>query len=780
MAKKKKQEEFIDENFIEQIEEVDYSDVMHKSYIDYSMSVIVDRALPDARDGLKPVQRRILYDMHELGVTHDKPHKKCARIVGDTMGKLHPHGDSSIYGALVVMAQDFKQGRKLVDGHGNMGSCEGDGAAAARYTEARLDVFTEDVFLSELKNDTVPFIPNYDDTLKEPSVLPAKLPNLLINGTEGIAVGMAAYSPPHNVGDVADMCIYALNNPKATNADLLSVLKGPDFPTGGIVSNKSDLLDIYSNGTGKIKIRGKCHVEEDKGGRSKLVITEIPYTMIGEGINKFLQSVADLVENKTLPDIIDISNQSSKEGIRIVFELKKGADVEYIKNVLYKKTKLEDTFGMNMLAVWNGRPRTMSLVDIMQCYKEFQYEIYEKKFQKLLQKSERQKEIDEGLVRAIDCIDVIIAVLRGSKNTAQVKKCLMTGDTTGITLKTASLTKQAAKLNFTEIQAQAILDMKLQRLIGLELNALTKELEGLIKDIAHYNKVLTSKNALTKEIVKELERLKEKYAEPRKTKLIDAEEIVLKEPKKKEEPCFVLVDDKCYIHVIDLATYERNKETAYKDYTYVIPTTNFSKIVLFTNTGNVHSVKVSDIPFGRYKDKGVPVDNISNFVIISEKIVGIFSLDVSKQYLLATENCLVKRVSGSEFDVSRKTVACVNLIDNDRLASVKEVCDTDIVLYKTRSNMWGKMKASQIPQYARGAKGCIGAVLNDDDMLVEIFTCPSKTETISVKEDIVQLNMVLEIPRGTGKLAYPLLSESEMKKAKRKKSEAKTSKKLKK
>lgn len=770
MARKKKQDVLIEENFVENIEEVDYSDVMHKSYIDYSMSVIVDRALPDARDGFKPVQRRILYDMLDLGVSSDKPHKKCARVSGDVIGKYHPHSQDAVYGAMVVMAQDFKQGRKLVDGHGNFGSVEGDPAAAARYTECRLESFTEDVFLSELKNDTVSFVPNYDETLKEPSVLPAKLPNLLINGTEGIAVGMAAYAPPHNIGDVADMCIYALNHPKATNTDLLSVLKGPDFPTGGIVSNKSDLLDIYSNGIGKIKIRGKCHVEEDKGGRSKLVITEIPYTMIGEGINKFLQSVADLVENKTLPDIIDISNQSSKEGIRIVFELKRGADVEYIKNVLYKKTKLEDTFGMNMLAVWDGRPSTMSLVDIMTCYKEFQYEIYEKKFQKLLQKAEKQREIDEGLVKAIDCIDTIIAVFKGSKNTAQAKNCLMTGDTSSINFKSVALEKKATKFNFTEIQAQAILDMKMQRLIGLELNALLKELDTLKKNIAHYNKVLTSKTALTKEIVKELESLKAKYAVPRKTELIDAEEIILKEPQKKEEACYVLVDSKSYVHVIDLATYERNKETVYNDYAFVVPTTNFSKVLLFTNIGNMHSLKVADIPFGRYKDKGVPIDNISNFVIVSEKIVGISSLDISKKFLFATRNCIVKRVKASDFDISRKSTMCISLADADELVFAGESKDSDMVAYHTENDMWGKMKASDIPTYARSAKGCIGALLNEKDTLKEVFCYEQNEEKFASGKDDVSTSMIISVARGAGRLEYSLLDEKEMKKVKNKRS----------
>ncbi|HBA62311.1 MAG TPA: DNA topoisomerase, partial [Lachnospiraceae bacterium] len=321
-----------------QIIRTEYSDVMKKSYIDYAMSVIIARALPDVRDGLKPVQRRTLYDMYELGIRYDKPYRKCARIVGDTMGKYHPHGDSSIYEALVVMAQDFKKGQILVDGHGNFGSIEGDGAAAMRYTEARLTKFTQEAYLADLDKNIIDFIPNFDETEKEPSVLPAKIPNLLVNGAEGIAVGMATSIPTHNLGEVIDAVKAYMKNNDITTAQLMKYLKGPDFPTGGIVVNKDDLLSIYETGTGKIKIRGKVEVEEGKGGKKKLVISEIPYTMIGSGIGKFLNDVCTLVETKKTTDIVDISNQSSKEGIRIVLDLKRDADVENLKNMLYKKT----------------------------------------------------------------------------------------------------------------------------------------------------------------------------------------------------------------------------------------------------------------------------------------------------------------------------------------------------------------------------------------------------------------------------------------------------------
>ena len=383
-----------------QIIRTEYSDVMKKSYIDYAMSVIIARALPDVRDGLKPVQRRTLYDMHELGIRYDKPYRKCARIVGDTMGKYHPHGDSSIYESLVVMAQDFKKGMILVDGHGNFGSIEGDGAAAMRYTEARLAKLTQEAFLQDLDKNVVDFVPNFDETEKEPQVLPVRIPNLLVNGAEGIAVGMATSIPTHNLAEVVDAVKAYMQNNEITTAELMQYVKGPDFPTGGIVVNQDELLEIYETGMGKIKIRGKVEVEDLKGGKKRLVITEIPYTMIGAGIAKFLNDVAALVEGKKTGDIVDISNQSSKEGIRIVLELKKDADVENLKNILYKKTRLEDTFGVNMLAVADGRPETLGLKGIIEHHVDFQFELATRKYKTLLAKELDKKEIQEGLIKA--------------------------------------------------------------------------------------------------------------------------------------------------------------------------------------------------------------------------------------------------------------------------------------------------------------------------------------------------------------------------------------------
>ena len=461
----------------EHLIKTEYSEVMQKSYIDYAMSVIVARALPDIRDGLKPVQRRTLYDMYELGIRYDKPYRKSARIVGDTMGKYHPHGDSSIYEALVVMSQEFKKGLPLVDGHGNFGSIEGDGAAAMRYTEARLQKITQEAYLADLDKDVVDFVPNFDETEKEPEVLPVKVPNILINGAEGIAVGMATSIPPHNFGEVIEGVKAYMKNPDINTEQMMEYIKGPDFPTGGIVTNKDDLLAIYSTGAGKIKIRGKVEIEKVKGGKERLVITEIPYTMIGANIGKFLNDVYGLVESKATNDIVDISNQSSKEGIRIVLELKKGADAENLCNLLYKKTKLEDTFGVNMLAVADGKPETMGVVPMIRHHVNFQYEIATRKYKTLLAKEMDKREVQEGLIKACDVIDLIIEILRGSKNIKEAKACLVEGKTEGIKFKSKQSEKDAANLHFTEKQASAILEMRLYKLIGLEIEALLKDHE---------------------------------------------------------------------------------------------------------------------------------------------------------------------------------------------------------------------------------------------------------------------------------------------------------------
>ena len=703
--------EFLEEKIID----VEYSDVMRKSYIDYSMSVITSRALPDVRDGLKPVQRRILYDMAELGVTSDKPYRKVARIVGDTMGKYHPHGDSSIGEAIVVMAQDWKKMAPMVDGHGNFGSIEGDEAAASRYIECRMTDYSENVLLADLRENTVDFMPNYDEQEKEPVILPCKLPNLLINGSEGIAVGMATNIPTHNVGETIDAAIYYLDHPDATSEELMQFIPGPDFPTGGIIANKDALKTIYETGTGKIRVRGKVSIESEKG-KDRIVVSEIPYTMIGDGIGKFLQSVADLVENKTLADITDISNQSSKEGIRIVFDLKKGADAQNIINILYKKTKLEDTYGYNLLAISNGRPETMSLSAVYADYADFQYEIYSRKFQNLLRKAARRKEIDEGLITAIDVIDAVVEVIRGSKTVAQARTCLMTGDTSGIIFKTGKSMKQAQKFCFTELQTDAIMELRLQRLVGLELDVLTEDYRKITRNMARYEKLLDSNAEMTKEIKKGLLELKEKYNRPRRTEIIEAGEIVIEEKPEEILPVVVLADRFHYIRAIDPSVYEKNRETIDAENKYIILASTDQKLILFTDKGKAYTLKVKDIPYGRLRDKGVPVDNITSYDSKVENIVSILLLMPLEEWIFVSSDGYVKRVDSGEFDVTRKAVDATKLAQDAALVAVTPFTGENIAL-ESEKGYSICFKQEEIPHQGKTARGAIGMHLSQGDRI---------------------------------------------------------------
>ena len=713
-----------------QIIRTEYSDVMKKSYIDYAMSVIIARALPDVRDGLKPVQRRTLYDMHELGIRYDRPYRKCARIVGDTMGKYHPHGDSSIYEALVVMAQDFKKGMTLVDGHGNFGSIEGDGAAAMRYTEARLGKLTQEVFLSDLDKDIVDFVPNFDETEKEPSVLPVRIPNLLVNGAEGIAVGMATSIPTHNLGEVIDAVKAYMKNDEISTKQLMRYVKGPDFPTGGIVINKDELPDIYESGTGKIKLRGKVEIEEMKGGRKRLVITEIPYTMIGAGIGKFLNDVIGLVESKKTSDITDVSNQSSKEGIRIVIELKKGADVENLTNMLYKKTRLEDTFGVNMLAVANGRPETMGLKQIIEHHVDFQFELATRKYKTLLKKEQDKKEIQEGLIKACDVIDLIIEILRGSQSVKDAKECLTKGVTENIKFKSSISRKMAAMLRFTERQATAILEMRLYRLIGLEIEALVKEHEETLKNIARYEDILNNYDSMAEVIIQDLDKIKEEFGRKRRTVIENGEEAVYEEKKIEEQDVIFLMDRFGYARTIDVSTYERNKEAADSENRIIISCKNTGKICLFTNTGKTHQIKVLDLPFGKFRDKGVPVDNVSNFDSTKEEAVYLCDAEQMRyaKLLFATKQGMVKKVDGAEFQVAKRTIAATKLQEDDQVVSVQVITDNQNVVLQTREGYFLRFMAEEVSEKKKGAIGVRGIRLKKKDELEHVYLFEEGTE----------------------------------------------------
>ena len=696
----------------EKIIRTEYSEVMQKSYIDYSMSVITARALPDVRDGLKPVQRRVLYAMDQLGLNYDKPHRKSARIVGDTMGKYHPHGDSSIYETLVVLSQDFKKGMALVDGHGNFGSIEGDGAAAMRYTEAKLKKFTQDVYLADLDKNVVDFVPNFDETEKEPEVLPVRVPNLLVNGADGIAVGMTTNIPPHNLSEVVDAVCAYMDNEDITTDELMQLCPGPDFPTGGIVINKSELGEIYETGSGKIKLRGKVVFEpaKNRSEKDKLVITEIPYTMIGANIGKFISDVVSLIETKKTTDIVDISNESSKEGIRIVLELKKNADVKNLENLLYKKTKLEDTFGVNMLAIVDGRPETLGIKDIIKHHINFQYELATRKYTTLLEKEKANREIKEGLIRACDIIDLIIEILRGSANLKMAKDCLVNGNVEGIKFKSEQSKKQASGLDFTERQAGAILEMRLYKLIGLEILNLQKE-----------------------------------YGVERRTVIEDGEAAVFEEKKIPEMEVMFIMDRFGYARTIDMAAFERNKDAVFNENKYVIPVMNTDKICIFTDTGDLHQLKIKDLPFTKFRDKGTPIDNLCNYDSSKQIIVYItpFERLKNQKMLFVTRQGMMKLVDSEEFQVAKRTVACTKLADDDKLIGMystdarveiyskfsldgeikeEEVVESNQnVIVQTENGVFLKFPLTDIPMKKKSAVGVRGIKLSKDDYIEDVF-----------------------------------------------------------
>lgn len=715
----------------DRIIKTEYSEEMQKSFIDYAMSVIIARALPDVRDGLKPVQRRTLYDMHELGIRYDKPYRKSARIVGDTMGKYHPHGDSSIYEALVNMSQDFKKGMALIDGHGNFGNIEGDGAAAMRYTEARLQKVTQEAFLADLDKDVVDFMPNFDETEKEPTVLPVKIPNILVNGSDGIAVGMVTSIPPHNLCEVIDATKAYLYDESITTRELMKYIKGPDFPTGGIVINQDELLEIYETGTGKIKIRGKVEFEKTKGGKTNVVITEIPYPMIGANISKFLLDVAALAESKKTQDVVDISNQSSKEGIRIVIELRKDADAENFVNMLYKKTRLEDTFGVNMLAIHEGRPETMSLRQIIKANVDFQFQIATRKYTNLLAKELEKKEIQEGLIKACNVIDLIIEILRGSKDRAMAKACLVEGKIDGIRFRSKESKIMATQLMFTEKQANAILEMRLYKLIGLEIEALIAEHEETLANIYRYEDILDRRDSMSQVIISELEGFKREYGRKRRTVIENGQEAVYKEKEIEETDVYFLMDRFGYAKTIDVATYERNKEAADTEFKYVFQCKNVGKVCLFTNTGQMHTIKVMDVPAGKLRDKGIPIDNVSNFNSKEETIVCIASqTDLNLcELIFVTKMSMMKLVDGGEFDVRSRTVAATKLLDGDEVVSVQPLKDQKNIVLQTKEGYFLRFPVEQIPAKKKTAVGVRGMKLSPKDSVEEVFFTKNAVET---------------------------------------------------
>jgi len=729
----------------EKIISTEYSDEMQQSFINYSMSVITSRAVPDIRDGLKPVQRRVLYAMNELGLNYDKEHRKSARIVGDAMGKYHPHGDSSIYDALVVLSQDFKKGMALVDGHGNFGSIEGDGAAAMRYTEARLKKFTQDVYLKDLDKNVVDFVPNFDETEKEPEVLPVRIPNFLLNGSEGIAVGMTTSCPPHNLAEIIDAMELLIDSPDATTDDLMTKLKGPDFPTGGIVINASELRDIYETGSGKIRVRGKAEFirAQKRGERDRIEITEIPYTMIGAAIGKFLCDVAELAEKKVFPEITDISNMSGKDGIRIVIELKSGSDGDRILQGLYKKTKLEDTFGVNMLCISDGKPEVLGLRDILKANLKFQLEINNRKYTTLLGKEEEKREVQEGLIRAVDIIDLIIEIIRGSKKLETAKNCLMTGETEGISFKSEQSCIDASKLDFTERQATAILELQLRKLIGLELLALEKEHKETLEKIRKYKRLLSSEKEMEKAIREDLENIRSEYSLPRRTVITDSEAAVYEDKPEEVLPVVFSMNRFGYARMYDMTVYEKNREAIEEDSKYILFCLNTSKLCIFTDIGNCHFLKMKDVPLCRLKDKGIPIDNVTNYRSSSENILKLDSCDNLKDKILlfVTSHAMIKRVEASEFESVKKTISATKLNEDDSLVFVDEIFGTQTVLV-SRDRSVLRFKNDDISLLKKTSVGVRGMKLQDGDVIAAVYDFdPAEKQKISVRIGSKKVNL---------------------------------------
>ncbi|WP_313131351.1 DNA gyrase/topoisomerase IV subunit A [Anaerocolumna sp.] len=710
------------------IVQLDFSEEMKNSYRDYAMSVIIARALPDVRDGLKPVQRRILFAMKELGLDPKKPHRKSARIVGDTMGKYHPHGDSSIYDALVHMTEDYSLSIPLVDGHGNFGSIDGDGAAAMRYTEARLSEGAM-TMLENLEKGLVEFVPNFDDSEKEPTVLPSMIPNLLINGTTGIAVGMATNIPPHNPGEVIDGAIAYMDNPEITNQKLMKYIPGPDFPTGGTIINQSDIEQIYETGEGKLRVRGKVEIENGDSGRKNIVITEIPYTVAGNK-TKLVESLVNLMKEKVFDEIYDVRDESSKEGIRIVIEVKKDRDVDNLLNGLYKKSQMEDTYGVNLLAVKDQQPIVFNLKMLLKEFVDFQEELYTKEYQHLLAKAQDRSEIVNGLIRATDIIDLIIEILRGSSSIKQAKACLIDGTTTDIKFKSKASEKQASTLDFTERQADAILSMQLSKLIGLEILKLHEENDALLKSIEEYKTILGNKNELYKVIKSRLKEYKKKFTLPRSTLLAneDNAEYIIEE---KVEDIYVLIDKFGYTKSLDFASFSRTAEETLKEFSHIILMKNTDKLCLFTAEGNMHQVKASAIPKCKVKDKGLLIQNLCK--VDKENIILYTSFEelFESQLVFSTKNGYIKLVSGVEFETNRSMVSATKLEDGDEVVSIIMLSASDVlagdrkVIILTEKGLSLGFSLDEVSEMKKTGRGIKSITLEKKDVVV--FTTVLKT-----------------------------------------------------
>ena len=704
----------MDDKIFDQIKEVDLKKTMESSYIDYAMSVIVSRALPDARDGLKPVQRRVLYSMIELNNGPDKPHRKCARIVGDTMGKYHPHGDSSIYGALVNMAQSWSTRYPLVDGHGNFGSVDGDGAAAMRYTEARLSKISM-AMLRDIDKDTVDFMPNFDETEKEPTVLPARYPNLLVNGAQGIAVGVATNIPPHNLREVIAACVKIIDNRinedrDTTIEELLEIIKGPDFPTGGVILGRKGIEEAYRTGRGKIKVRAVTDIEPMANGKNRIVVTELPY-MVNKA--RLIKYIADLVKDKKIDGITDLRDESSREGMRIAIELRRDVNPNVMLNRLFKHTQLQDTFGVIMLALVDNQPKILNLKEMLYCYLKHQEDVITRRTKYDLNKKEERAHIIKGLLIALDHIDEVIKIIRGSETVAIAKEELM------------------KRFSLSDRQAQAIVDMRLRTLTGLEREKLEEEYAALIKEIENLKAILADKNLLLGVIKKEILEISEKYGDDRRTVIgVDQDEITAED---------MIPDTNTIITFTNVGYIKRMSEDTFKaqhrggkgikgmqtmDDDYIVEmlmTTTHHYLMFFTNLGRVYRLKAYEIPESSRTSKGTAIVNLLQ-LMGDEKITAMISMrekDDSKYLVMATKKGIVKRTKLSEYANIRKSgLTAIKLRDDDELIGVKKTTGNDEIMLFTRFGQCIRFLETDVRSTGRDSMGVIGMSLADGDELI--------------------------------------------------------------
>lgn len=708
----------MDEHIFDKVQEVDMQKTMKDYYIDYAMSVIASRALPDVRDGLKPVQRRILYSMVELNNGPDKPHRKCARIVGDTMGKYHPHGDLSIYEALVKLAQDFNTRYPLVDGHGNFGSVDGDGAAAMRYTEARLSKISMEM-TADLNKDTVDFIPNFDETEKEPTVLPSRYPNLLVNGTSGIAVGMATNIPPHNLREVIGAVVKIIDNKinedrETTLEEILEIVKGPDFPTGGTIIGKTAIEEAYRTGRAKIRVRAVTNIEPMPNGKNRIVVTELPY-MVNKA--RLIENIADLVRDKRVEGITDLRDESDREGMRIAIELRRDVNPNIILNQLYKHTQLQDTFGVIMLALVDNQPKVLNLYEMLKYYLMHQEDVVTRRTKYDLNKAEERAHILEGLIIALDNIDRVISIIRGSSTVQAAKESLM------------------KEFNLTDAQSQAIVDMRLRALTGLERSKIEAELADLQKKIEEYRAILADKNKLLTVIKTEISLIADKYGDERRTSIGYDEYDLSMEDLIPDEACVIARTNMGYVKRMTPDNFKsqhrggkgiKGMQTLEEDYIKdLFMTTSHHVLTFFTNTGRAYKLKAYEIPEAGRTSRGTAIINLLQLAP-GETITAVVPVKVEdisdNDYLfMATKNGIVKKTPCREFANIRKNgIQAMTLRDDDELIEVKLTDDTTEVMMVTKLGMCIRFKATDVRPTGRSAMGVIGMNLMDTDEVVGV------------------------------------------------------------